>query len=713
MILFSQEYSKYPNAIIDYKTKNESFLRTAKILHTMKIKNWSFHLTLHDKSLQGINPFDDTISLEQQSRIAIEAKNNPWYAIRELIRIPELGISEGVQYKLNRANLFMLWSFFNHIDILLIHIRQTGKSVSIDGLMSAILFIIGINTKIHLVTKDSKLRHENIERIKEIRDLLPWYFYEQNPRDANNRLEVTNVALGNQYVSSVAQASVSGAIKVGRGTKAQISLFDEGPYIANIGETMPAALSAGTAARNQAKKNNGFYGNIISTTAGLRDTKEGRFVYKLLENATPWTEHFYDSRDRVELLERIEASGSKVGGINAPMLAGVFSHRQLGYSDEWLKESIANSRGGTDQIKRDFLNIWTTGSLQSPLTEADNEKVFNSVIEPMYVEFIPSGYMLRWYLLEPLIESYMSSGQYVLGVDTSDAIGNDNIGFVVLNISTLETVAVAAINETNLIFFSHWLSNFMIEHDTITLIIEMASNARAIIDVLLIELPNAGIDPFKRIYNSIVDSPEEHKEEYKDICRPFVYRQKDFYVKYRKYFGLKPTPESRNLIYGNILQLAVKRAGHLVRDEILSREIRGLIIKNGKIDHTTSGNDDTCMAWLLCHWFLVATSNHGRYGIDTIAIMSDVSKTKQYSSEKERKEADKQQILRKDIDELVNRLCKIDNALLIVKLEQKLKLLTSQMSDNDNDLYNMDSIIRKAKELREKRRKNKVLAKRL
>lgn len=712
MILFHSDYGRYPSAVIDYNTKNESFLRTAKILYQMGIKNWAFCLTVLDPDLIGVDPFDPNLSMELKGKIAVEGKRNPWYCIRELVRISEIGNPVSVPFRLNRANLFTIWSFLNHVDVLLIHIRQTGKSTSIDGLMAAILFVMGLNVRIHMVTKDMGLRQDNIERIKLMRDSLPPYFYMENPKDVNNKQEITNVALGNKYSTSVPQNSVAGATKIGRGMKAQIFLFDEAPYCTHIEETMPAALPAGTAARTQAKANNSFYGNIISTTAGMRDTVEGKYIYGIMDSGTPWTEAFYDSLDIDELHRRVKTSGKNTLSkrASAPLLVGIFSHRQLGYSDEWLEEAIANSRGNRDQIKRDFLNIWTCGQLQSPLSERDSEKVYRSEVDPLHVEFAEQGYMLRWYLRQDQISKYMAENKILLSIDTSDAIGNDNIGFAMTNVTTLENVMVAAINEANLAMFGYWLAKFLIKYTNVTLIIEMTSTARVIVDILLIELPLHNQDPFKRIYNSIVDRPEEYAEEYKEISRPMSYRYNDFYTKYRKYFGFKTTAESRRLLYGNILQLAISRSAHLVRDRILSKELRGLVVKNGRIDHTNSGHDDTCISWLLNHWFLNNTSNHLVYGIAPETVMSGIIEDASNAMSKTAIEQEKQKKLRDDIDQLVDRLGKVDNPTMVAKLEQRIKNLTGYLTDDIDGIYNMDSIRRKAKEerIKNKRKGKKV-----
>ena len=46
MILFAQDWLDYPDAIPDTKTTNKSYLRLAKMLQMMGVKNCLFHLSL-------------------------------------------------------------------------------------------------------------------------------------------------------------------------------------------------------------------------------------------------------------------------------------------------------------------------------------------------------------------------------------------------------------------------------------------------------------------------------------------------------------------------------------------------------------------------------------------------------------------------------------------------------------------------------------------
>ena len=82
MILFKDDWQKYPNAIIHYETKNLTFLRLAEIYYKMGVKNNAFHLSLLDPSLKDIDPHNPDLPIQIKSRIVQECKLNPWYVFR-------------------------------------------------------------------------------------------------------------------------------------------------------------------------------------------------------------------------------------------------------------------------------------------------------------------------------------------------------------------------------------------------------------------------------------------------------------------------------------------------------------------------------------------------------------------------------------------------------------------------------------------------------
>lgn len=616
MILFTSDYERYPSAIIDDSTSNRSFLELAAVYRSMGVRNYAFLLTLLNPSLRGVDPHSPNLTPEQMQAIGIECRYNPWYLLREVIRIPG---SEPIPYIANRGNIALTWSFLNHIDFILIQPRQTGKSVSTDCIMVGLIqFWFPRKASIGMVTKDDSLRRSNVDRIKEIRDLLPGYLYRRNRTDADNQHEITNYDGDKKivYRTAVAQGSESAAHNVGRGFTSEVWHFDEAPFIKHIETTMQSALAAGTAARTFAERNGTPYGNIFTTTAGKKDSKDGKFVYKILNQAAGWSEHLFDSKNNQELRNRVEKAGSGAKII----INGTFSHRQLGYSDEWLYRSMANASADGQAAERDFLNVWTSGTESSPLKPELNLKILESEIDPVEVEYSKEGFTVNWYVDPRTVKTY---GRYVLGLDTSDAVGRDAMAGVMIDVTDLSVVGTFNCNDANITTFSTFIANLLDGYPTITMIHERKSSGQALLDSIVLQLLIKGINPFRRIFNLVVDQHNEHEDAYRVASdRDQRGSWSDCADRNRKFFGFNTTGTSRKLLYGSVLQNTARTASHLVRDTNLSKQIRELVTKDERIDHAASGHDDAVIAWLLASWFITTAKNHRFYGIDSTLVLS-------------------------------------------------------------------------------------------
>ncbi len=699
MILFLDDWKKYPHAIVDYDTRNTSFLRQAQVYKSMGIRNHAFLLALLNPAIKGWNPHDPNLTLEQKVMIGIECRFNPWYYFREVVRLPPQGGLEPVQFRANRGNIALFWSFFNNIDSALIQPRQTGKSASTDCLMDWLIYIGARNSRIMLLTKDDSLRRANVDRLKGIRDLLPKYLINISKDDADNQFELTCQFYGNRYSTSVAQNSEANALNLGRGLTAPILHCDEGPFISHIGVSLPAALAAATAAREEAARNGQPYGNIFTTTAGKKDDRDGRFMYELIHSGAVWNEVFFDAPNRTVLRQMVKENGS--GG--AALVNITMSHRQLGRTDEWLREAIANSRATGEAADRDFLNIWTSGTQRSPLSTQLNEVIRKSEKEVLYSE-INDRYILRWYIPEEEISQRMSEGHYVVGLDTSEAVGRDTIALVMVDIRDLSVVAAGTYNETNLIRFSAYLLGLMVKYQNTTFIVERKSTGAMILDYLILKLTAMGIDPFRRLFNRLVDEGKDQDEHMRELQRRPEFRSEIFYDQHKSSFGFQTTKESRTVLYTTVLQNAAKKAGHLVHDKTLSTEIRGLVEKNGRIDHAASGHDDMVIAWLLCHWFLSHGRNLSFYGINHTQVMVEVSEMGRQLTDEELMERERQYRILDEIDDLLEKLKECRDDVLNLKYEHRLRHLQNQLSNSTLEEVNgLDALIQQAKEERQKR----------
>lgn len=705
MILFQKDWADFPTACVDIDTTNKSYVRLALLYRSLGVKNHAFLLALVNPSLKGIDPHSLSLTLEQKAAIAIECTINPWYYFREVAVAPAIGGGDAVPQEANRGNIALYWLFFNHVMTFLIQIRQTGKSFSTDSLMTYLMNIACRDTEINLLTKDDNLRRTNVTRLKDIAADLPAYLNQKTRNDLNNTEEITIQRLGNKYKTHVPQASKKRALNLGRGLTSGIFHIDEGPFQPNIAISLPAALAATGAAVDRAKKSGAHYGTILTTTAGKKDDVDGAFIYSMVAESAVWSEKFFDARDQEHLYEIIRAaSKGKDGGKGVLRVNITLNHRQLGKTDAWLMEKLEESLQTDDAANRDYFNMWTSGSQSSPLSTSILESIRNSVRGADYTSISDIGsYTMRWYIPEDQIESRMKNSTFVLGMDSSNASGGDDCGFYLLDTQTLETVASANINETNLIHLSKWLARFMIRYSTVVFNPENRSSGQGIIDYLLIELSAAGINPFKRIFNTVVNDKQVNEVQFDEMARMVQLQQHEKYARFKKQFGFATSGggmTSRTALYSNTLQLAAKRSSDRIYDKTLADQINGLITKNGRVDHPPGEHDDMCIAWLLAHWMITQAKNLRYYGIDPSLVGSLLEDSGDDADPMQADEKREQRMVREKLKELADRLGAARDVFLVARIEQEIRRYTSRLVLGAGEVFNIDELIRTAKENR-------------
>ena len=116
----------------DWTTKNKSFISLFKDLKALGIKNNKFFLTIFDRELIGIDPYDPILPLDMKLKIILECKRNPWYWLREVCRIPmdgkPIAIGGGSQFLIDRNSCASWYLFLNCIDHYVSKPRQCGKT---------------------------------------------------------------------------------------------------------------------------------------------------------------------------------------------------------------------------------------------------------------------------------------------------------------------------------------------------------------------------------------------------------------------------------------------------------------------------------------------------------------------------------------------------------------------------------------------------------
>lgn len=695
MILFLEDWDKYPHAIVDTNTKNKSAVHMAILLKAMGIENHAFPLALHNPLLQNIDPHSDSLSKEEITMITEECKENPWYFFREVTKVPARSGPDMSCIEFNRGNIALWWLFFNHITTLLIQCRQTGKSLSADTLTSYLFAVAALFTDINLFTKDDALRVKNIKRIKEIIDGYPSYLKLKSKNDINNTEKMTLSRLGNTFTSTVAQSSPKAAANLLRGATVAVNQIDEIAFIANIQHSFAPLLAASVAARELAKENGAHYGNIFTTTAGFLSTESGEFAYGIYNDCLRWTEKLLDCKN----LEDLESTIRKNSPSGKVQVLCEFNHRQLGKTDEWLAERIevANSEG--ENAEADFLNKWQEGNERSPLDKNVLARIVASEVSDAYCEISNFGYILRWYIPAHEVESKKSDRIIVVGLDTSEAIGKDDISLVGTDYITGETVCAGSYNETNTITFADFITDLIINNPNMIFVIERKNTGVTIIDHLLKLLPAYGIDPFKRLFNWVVEDAVSDEKLQKEVLNVPLNRRHDrFYDKYRSEFGYQTQGAGRSArdnLYGSSFNMATKYIGHLCKDPVLIKQITRLVSVNNRIDHRKGEHDDLVIAWLLDYWFLANSKNLQHYGISPRLVLSTV--TNRIIEEKGGIEAikntERQIGKKKQIEELIEKAKKEPSTILQKEMVNRIRMLYSDLDKEITTTFNIDSLI--------------------
>lgn len=697
MLLFDSDWEDYPDAVLQENTKNKSFLRYSILLRDMGVKNYKWPLALINPRLLDVDPFDPKISREDAMAVVQEVRINPWYFFRECIVLDTInGVDQ--YFIASRGNMALYWLFFAHIDVILVQIRQTGKTFGSSWLARYLMNIACTDTKINLLTKDDKLRSKTLEEIIHTESQIPFYLRLRGRDDLANPEEFTIKALGNKYVGHLALQSEKSALNVGRGLTSPIFFIDELAYLFNNRIMLAAALPATTAARAKQIAKDEPYGVVMTTTAGKLDDRDGKFAGELIADAAKWDERLMDALG----FEDLELKVRKLAPGRVATVYCVFNHRQLGYSDDWLAKTIERARSTGEDMLRDFFNKWTSGTQSHPLDVRVLEAIRKSeVLDPLYRTAYKSGeYLVIWNQGEQETKAYMRD-TVILGIDPSNASGGDDLGMAFMHVKTGRVLATVRVNEDNIILFCKWLVELIELHDELRIVPENKSTGSSIIDFLLLTLPEKGIDPFRVIYNRIMSEPLEFPQAYEEVSKPMRQRSLNVYVKYKKYFGFVTSSggiHARSELYGLNLQSAAKNVGNVVCSTDLVDQISQLTMRNNRVDHAAGQHDDLVIAWLLCYWFITRTHNLSNYGINSRDILSANRVVNSDENIAERAMKIMQAKLRGQLDLLTEQMKSERDPNIRYVLERQLRTIGSMIVAENGEVFSIEDHLAQLKD---------------
>jgi hypothetical protein len=246
-------------------TKNKSFIAVSDILKKEGIKNNKFMLALFDESIAELDPFDEANLTElEKTKILIEIIKNPWYFIREVVRVPVSGGT--VLYELNLGNLFLTWCMISNLNCYLLLPRQNYKTVSACVFY---LWIFGFGTKNTQITFFNKALDDaknNLNRVKDLRDELPKWIsigiLTDPVNDRNNIDYIYSAHRKNTINPKPPGKDPVHASKLGRGNTTPLVWYDEIAFTGYIRQIYMAAVPAQSKAKLSAIEMGVPYGTV-------------------------------------------------------------------------------------------------------------------------------------------------------------------------------------------------------------------------------------------------------------------------------------------------------------------------------------------------------------------------------------------------------------------------------------------------------------------
>lgn len=596
-------------AYYDTGTPNKSFLQVAKDLKSLGRKNFYFMLRLDDPTLLKVDPYSPTLTKDEISRILIECRNNIWYYLREVARIPSQG-GIPVSFKANRGNIAQTWCILHGIDSWLCLPRQQGKTQSALAVF-AWAYSFGTNDSSFIfINKDGSNAKENLQRLKEQIECLPKYMQFEQILEEDETTGKTKIVKAtknatvmrhpitkNKIVIKSKATSYESALSLARGLTAPFLHFDEPEFTNQIKTIVENSVSTYETAAANAKKNGALYGRVFSCTPGDLDTQCGMEAQEILSATVKWTEELYDMRwdsndDSNEVREYIKHNGTN--GI----VYIEYSYKQIGLDDEWLR-SISDKINNPLVVKREILLQRLRGSSDSPFNQEDVEYITSVMRKP-----VDELYLLDTFRLD-IYEELNKRTPYLVGVDCSTGTLGDNNAITIIDPYTVKPVAE---------FKCPYIGETLYEKLIIELVHKVIPKA-----IIIIERNSVGDGVIDHLMNSSI-AHRLYFDKNKDLLNFNITEQSTVVSMLKKraqqkpYYGVYTEGNSRESMMAILIRHVAEFKDNFVTQNIIEDISRLVKNKAGKILAGNGFHDDSIMSYLIAMYVYYHGNNLPFFG---------------------------------------------------------------------------------------------------
>lgn len=586
-----------PKIYYQMSTSNKSFLNMHNYLKAIGIKNNKFMLALFDPDLAGIDPYGiDKLNISDNQKKILKAKvlrevcRNYFYFLREVVRVPANGFPKGVPYELNRGNLAFNYCSLYNLNIFFEMPRQVGKTMAANVRYLYIYNFASANSNIIFMNKQNIDAKRNLESLKAIRDLLPSYLQMSQEFSVINgkrkRLPSTVTTIqqpvNHNIIRTVPGArNETAAANLLRGQTITLWWADEWaftPYNDTIFvNSMPALVKAFA----NAKRAGSPYGIIITTTAGILSTNEGKFAYDMKESATVFSEWWYDLN--YEQIEEIIKNN-----INSVFVYIKYSYKQLGLGEKWFYNQCKNMMWKMVDIRREILLEWIDTPTNSPFNQDDLEALRGVIHDPITSVMILNKYTFNIYNKVPVSISGVPINPPIIGVDVSGGFHRDYSAISIIDSATTKYIGGIKCNYMPIPDLARVLT-YLVKSMMPNAVVNIERNGGFGASLIAKLKEPGGIK--ENLYFEIKDRILEESTD--EIGRPIRRKVRT------KVYGLDDNGDTRDLLI-EILRERMERHKDKMPSPVMYDELSKMVVKrSGKVEHSENSHDDLVFSYLM------------------------------------------------------------------------------------------------------------------
>lgn len=597
-----------------WNTTNKSFLEMHRILKAKGIKNNKFMLTLYDMDLANIDPYDPHLPLVMKQKVLREIIRNYWYFLREVVRVPMDGAPTGAKYQLNRGNLAFNFCVMYNLNTFFEMPRQLGKTMAAVVRYLYIYNFASTNSEITFMHKDMNGAKDNLNKVKVVRDLLPPYLQMAQTYSMINgkkmKLPSTVQTMQNPVTRNTIKTVPSvrnamGASNLLRGRTITLLWADEWAFIKFNDVIYVNGIPALNTAFSNAKRNGAPYGIIITTTAGIMSSDEGIYAHRMIDNATPFSENWYDLNYQ-ELMKLIDANDKST------FVYIKFTYQQLGKSEKWFTDLCRLMEWKMQDIRREVLLEWIDTPENSPFRPEDLDCVRGLVRQPIKTINIFGKYPFNIYQMFENDGNNIPINPPIIGVDVSGGYKRDYSAISVIDSKTTRFMAEMKCN---------YISQPELARVIYCLVTTMMPNAIVNIEAnggfggaVIAQLKNTSIA--KNLYWETKEKVIE--EAFDNYGRPVRRKQKV------RSWGLTETKDTRDMMIELLRERMELHKDKFVSPTIYDELSKMVVKRNGKVEHSDTSHDDLVFSYLtaLYVWYY-GKDLRDRYGFIKTAIRTE------------------------------------------------------------------------------------------